>query len=75
MPESAETTRASELGLMRPRDVAAFLGVRRHRSTIEGAGPPPAHTLGRPSPDVGQAEIEAWADQDWWDSKPWGRKG
>ena len=76
MPESAEITRAAQPGLMRPRDVAVFLGVSRQRvdqlSTSDVFSRPRMVGIHRM---WDQTEIEAWADEQWWDSKPWRRRG
>ena len=60
---------------MRTSDVAAFLGVSRQRvDQLEALGRLPPTRLVAGHRMLGRAEIEAWADQDWWDSKPWRRK-
>ncbi len=60
MPESAEVTRAAERGLMRPSDVAAYLGVSRQRvDQLEVLGRLPGTRLVAGHRMWDRAEIEA----------------
>ena len=72
MPESAEITRAAQRGLMRPRDVAAYLGGSRQRiDQLEALGRLPVTRLVAGHRMWDSTEIEVWADHNWWGSKPW----
>ena len=62
-------------GLMRPTDVAVFLGVSRQRvDQLEALGrlPPTRSVSGHRMWE--RTAIEAWADQEWWGSRPWREK-
>ena len=75
MRDSDKVTLAAMRGLMRAADVADFLGV-----SPTGRGPalgcgwlPVARMMGRRRMWE-RTEIEAWADRDWWGSRPWREK-
>ena len=72
MPESAEVSRAAQDGMMRPIDVAAYLGVSRQRvDQLEALDRLPGTRLVAGHRMWDSTEIEALADQCWWSSKPW----